>query len=412
MKTLLLIFFCNTLTIYAQFGHPKSKVCSMTSIPVMKTSTFDRIERSQNDRFVETKINNHSSERLIESIGDCYFHSYHKDFLNLFPKKPVVLRLPFKSFPFAHEATVYIPSTDELFFTSNILHDERNNEFIKIFLMDIQSTRIRELGYMNVSLPNVSSMSSNIIPMANGAFKDRFDPYILYVCSQGYGETGGSIYKIDIRWSISQNSHKPLIVLDNYFGLPFNSPNDIIQDSHGSIWFTDPSYGFAQGFRDNPKIGSYVWWFDQKSTFSNQAIKAVITDLIKPNGLAFNENESILYVTDSGYSPSNDVEKPHELYAFDVEWSPFGPNLRNKRLFAVVDSGIPDGLKLDRNGNLYVGCGDGVQIFNQYGLLLGKIVVDRGFKVSNLAFGGQNMQDLYMMGENTIYLVNMAIQGI
>jgi gluconolactonase len=85
-------------------------------------------------------------------------------------------------------------------------------------------------------------------------------------------------------------------VVDSWRGLRLNSPNDVVQKRDGTIWFSDPSYGFLQGFKDPPQVGDYVYRFEPRSG----ELSVVSDGFDKPNGLAFSPDESLLYVGDSG----------------------------------------------------------------------------------------------------------------
>lgn len=131
-----------------------------------------------------------------------------------------------------------------------------------------------------------------------------------------------------------------------------NSPNDVVQHSDGSIWFTDPSYGHLQGFRPPPLRGDHVYRFDGE-------LHVVAADFDKPNGLAFSPDERILYVNDSGVNQepgSYHPERPHHIRALDLAGGA-------DRVFAVVDPGQPDGMKVDGTGRVLCSSAAGVQVF-------------------------------------------------
>mmetsp|Transcript_17646 Transcript_17646/g.54964 ORF Transcript_17646/g.54964 Transcript_17646/m.54964 type:complete len:369 (-) Transcript_17646:662-1768(-) len=159
-------------------------------------------------------------------------------------------------------------------------------------------------------------------------------------------------------------------IVDNYRGKPLNSPNDVVIKSDGTVWFTDPSYGCIQFPDQECVLPGDVYRYDPKKG----ELSVVYTGLDKPNGLAFSLDEKRMYVVDSGAMHADfDPTRPHCVYEFDVEGEGAGCALTNRRLFADITPGIPDGLKLDNFGNVYVAAGDGVQVFDPEGTLLGKI---------------------------------------
>src|SRR5207249_3393410 len=126
-------------------------------------------------------------------------------------------------------------------------------------------------------------------------------------------------------------------VIDALAGLPLNSPNDVVIHRDRTIWFTDPTYGFLQGFKPEPAHGDFVYRFDP----SSGRLTVVASDFDKPNGLAFSPDGGVLYVGDSGanHEPGTfDPRRPHHIRAFDV----VDGRLRNDRLFAVATPGFAD----------------------------------------------------------------------
>jgi gluconolactonase len=201
---------------------------------------------------------------------------------------------------------------------------------------------------------------------------------LLLVCEQGTLGTPARIAVFDPATGDSE------AVVDSWRGLPLNSPNDVVVAADGAIWFTDPSYGFLQGFRPEPRTGDYVYRHDPDT--GEAEVVAVSFD--KPNGLAFSPDESVLYVGDSGanHEPgSYDPRRPHHIVAFDVI---DGRRLENPRLFAAIAPGFPDGLKVDAEGRVYSSSFSGVQVFAPDGERLGEIEVPGAV---NFAFAGDTL---------------------
>lgn len=129
----------------------------------------------------------------------------------------------------------------------------------------------------------------------------------------------------------------------------------------------------------------------------------------RPNGLAFSPDERTLYVTDSGFATGRghemDVSAPRRVEAFTVVKKRI---LTNRRLLHVADTGIPDGIKVDARGRLYVGCGDGVHVLSRDGELLGKIKLPGKDPAANLAFGkGKHRSTLYVLDETSVTAVEL-----
>ena len=207
------------------------------------------------------------------------------------------------------------------------------------------------------------------------------------------------------RWDVAFDPEMSETVVDRWFGLPFNSPNDIVEKSDCTIWFTDPAYGSLQGFRPKPLVGDFVYRYDP----ADDSVTVVVDTFKKPNGLCFSPDESILYVNDSAaiegpntYHP----DLPHHIRAFDVADN---SHLVNERLFAVITPIIPDGLKVDSQGRVYSSSGTGVQVFDTTGKILGEILAGG---VANFSFGGLGNNMLFMMCDTAINIATLAATGV
>jgi gluconolactonase len=220
----------------------------------------------------------------------------------------------------------------------------------------------------------------------------------LLVCEQGSDCERARITRVD-----RETGARELVVQD-WRGLPLNSPNDVVLASDGAVWFTDPSYGHLQGFRPAPAVGDYVYRHDP----ATGETAAVADSFDKPNGIAFSPDGRVLYVTDSGANQepgSCHVDRPHHIKAFDVL---DGRRLSSERLFAVVTPGFPDGVKVDADGRVYASSFSGVQVFAPEGELLGEIRLPGAV---NFCFGGPE-RDLFLITTDTaVWAATLAAKG-
>lgn len=131
-------------------------------------------------------------------------------------------------------------------------------------------------------------------------------------------------------------------------------------------------------------------------------IRVVADSLSAPNGIGFSPDEKTAYVTDTAKSLTSPTATK-TIYAYDVVRDGRGPVLANRRTFAMPGTGIPDGIKTDSAGNVYAGCGDGVNVWNAEEKLLGKIVVDGGS--SNFAIMEGKV---FLLNENKLWLAEMS----
>ncbi|MBE9020262.1 SMP-30/gluconolactonase/LRE family protein, partial [Chroococcidiopsidales cyanobacterium LEGE 13417] len=195
------------------------------------------------------------------------------------------------------------------------------------------------------------------------------------------------------------------ILVDRYQGKRLNSPNDLVVKSDGTIWFTDPPYGITQpeqGYGgEREQDGCFVFRFDPETG----EIDAVVTDMIRPNGLAFSPDESLLYVSDT--AAFNIPGGPHHIRAYEVVG---GRKVTNGRVFAEIEPGQPDGLRLDDRGNIFTSSADSIQVYAADGTRLGKILVPE--ICANLTFGGQERDRLLIAAGKSLYAIDLNTRGV
>lgn len=193
------------------------------------------------------------------------------------------------------------------------------------------------------------------------------------------------------------------VLAETYNGKRLNSPNDVVVRSDGSIWFTDPTYGILsdyEGYQSAPEQSVRgVYRVDGRTG----EIACVVDDFGQPNGLAFSPDEGTLYIADSG--ASHDPRTPRHIRAFHVAEG----KLSKDREFAVIDAGIPDGIRTDTAGNLWSSAADGVHCFAPDGHRLGKILVAE--EVANLTFGGPRRNRLFITATSSLYAVYLTATG-
>ena len=189
------------------------------------------------------------------------------------------------------------------------------------------------------------------------------------------------------------------VLAERFEGKRFNSPNDVVVKSDGSIWFTDPPYGILsdyQGNKGESELGhNYVCRIDGQSG----DISIVIDDCDRPNGLAFSRDEKLLYVADSGMSARN-------MRVYDVVGE---RKVANGRVFAPCTAGRFDGFRLDADGRLWTATEDGVHCYDADATLIGKINLPES--LSNLVFGGPKRNRLFVTGANSLFGVWLTING-
>ncbi len=193
------------------------------------------------------------------------------------------------------------------------------------------------------------------------------------------------------------------VLADSWQGKRLNSPNDVVVKSDGSIWFTDPSYGILtdyEGERAEPELPCQVYRIDPDGS-----LDLVADDFVKPNGLAFSPDESILYIADTGATHAKDG--PRHIRALPV--SADSRSLGSGDVFAQCTAGLFDGFRCDTQGRIWSSAQDGVHCYSVDGQLLGKIRIPE--IVSNVTFGGAKRNRLFICGTTSLYSVYLTVNG-
>ncbi|WP_395682654.1 SMP-30/gluconolactonase/LRE family protein [Inquilinus sp.] len=207
------------------------------------------------------------------------------------------------------------------------------------------------------------------------------------------------------RVSRTEYDGRVTVLADSHNGKRLNSPNDVVVKSDDTVWFTDPSYGILseyEGHQSEPEQdGCHVYRFDPKSG----TLKAVATDFLKPNGLAFSPDEKLLYVADTG--ASHEPDGPKHIRRFQVRDD---GTLAGGEVFAESTSGLFDGFRLDHHGNIWTSAGDGVHCYSPDGTLIGKIKVPE--VVANVCFGGAKKNRLFICATTSLRSVFLNTRGV
>jgi gluconolactonase len=187
------------------------------------------------------------------------------------------------------------------------------------------------------------------------------------------------------------------VITDNYEGKRLNSPNDLVEHSDGSIWFTDPSYGIDsdyEGHQAESEIGACNVYRVDPHTGET---RVVADDFVRPNGLAFSADERQLYIVDT---------RERHIRRFEVAEN---STLSQGAVFASCDAGSFDGLRLDALGRIWAAAHDGLHCFDPDGMLLGKLHLPE--IVSNLTFGGPKRNDLFITATSSLYAIRLNVTG-
>ena len=191
------------------------------------------------------------------------------------------------------------------------------------------------------------------------------------------------------------------LISDEYQNNRLNSPNDVCVHSNGTIFFTDPPYGIINQKRTEGFPGAIMYGgcYVFKCCPPSRELIAIITDMDRPNGIAFSLNEKKLYISNTG------IHKYMRVYDVDEKL-----NLSNPQEFAKTDDKeVFDGFRIDAENNIWTSCGKGVKCFASNGETLGHLNLPE--VVSNLEFGGKNGNMLFITATSSLYMINLNLIG-
>jgi len=270
----------------------------------------------------------------------------------------------------AHEGPVYVPEEDALYFTSVPAPDS--------------AIKRLALGSGEVSVVRADANRANGMALHPDGR--------LVVCEQGTRTAPARIALVDRATGAAET------LVDGWGGLPLNSPNDVVVHSDGAVWFTDPSYGWLQGFRPPPMLGDAVYRHDP----ATGSTTVVAQGFDKPNGLAFSPDERVLYVANTRWA--------QYIHAFELDGS---GNLLRRRIFADMSSdetdGVPDGMKVDVEGRVYCTGPGGTWVFAPDGSRLG--IIRTPEVPANVAFGGPDLRTLFLTARTSVYTLRVKVPG-
>ncbi len=221
------------------------------------------------------------------------------------------------------------------------------------------------------------------------------------------GHARRNVYRLE-----TMDPHGQVTVLaDMYQGKKFNSPNDLVYKSDGSLYFTDPPYGLVTQSENDPESqlkmsGVYrvAGARDQKpgAAPARDKVTLLIKDLPRPNGIAFSPDQKYLYVNDSG---------PKKIW-MRYRVQPDGSVAEAKVFAETTEEGVggPDGMKVDTKGNVYSTGPGGIWVFSPEGKHIGTIRMPE--RCGNLTFGDADSKTLYITASTSVYRVRLNVAGI
>ncbi|ORX33988.1 evolved d-pantonohydrolase [Kockovaella imperatae] len=351
----------------------------------------------------------------FESLLARPFHVYDPEFYAIIGSRPTLTRIAHSPIdPLYHEAVVWwvYPPTDEVFFCQNAGAKDAGTGAKKSAIVQkislSQAAQAASAGIQNntgvVKVETVASDPPIINP--NGATNYRGQ---IVFAAEGQNQDKASevvmLNPLPPYNTSSDDAETSAALLNNFFGRQFNSINDLaVHPVTKDLHFTDVTYGWLQHFRPSPNLPNQVYRYVERSGL----IQVVADGFNKPNGITFSPDGKWAYIADTGaaqgYRFPSDPTLPTTIYRYrvnaDGSWS-------ERSVFAFVSPGLPDGIHCDTKGNLYAGCGDGVQVFNPSGKLIGKIFV--GGTVANFQFA---LNRMVICAETSLWYAELGIEGV
>ncbi|RKL39542.1 hypothetical protein BFJ70_g5795 [Fusarium oxysporum] len=337
-----------------------------------------------------------------ESLTERPFHVYDAEFLNIIGSNPTLTLLATsEKDPIFHEAVVWNPPTEEVFFVQNAGDPDagtglaKSSVIQKISLAEAEALKNGSHTESQVKITVVDSNPQVINPNGGTNYKGQ-----IIFAGEGQGEKiPSALYLMN-----SEAPYNTTTLVNNFFGRQFNSLNDVsVNPRNGDIYFTDTMYGYWQYFRPEPGLQNQVYRFDPDTG----ALTVVADGFVAPNGLTFSPDGLHAYVTDTGISNAlfgHNYTRPASIYRFDVQKD---GTWENRKTFAFTAARLPDGIHCDSKGNVYAGCGDGVHVWNRSGKLIGKIYT--GINAANFQFAGKGR--MVIMGRTKLFYATLAASG-
>ncbi|KAJ3540580.1 hypothetical protein NM208_g4998 [Fusarium decemcellulare] len=338
----------------------------------------------------------------FKSLTEKPFHIYDPEFYDIIGSDPsLTLLATSPKDPIFHEAVVWYPPTEEVFFVQNAGDPDAGTGLAKSSI--IQKISLAEAEALRNGTHSASEVKITVVPsnpqVINPNGGTNYKGQILFT-GEGQGEEKPStLYLMN-----PVEPYNTTAVVNNYFGRQFNSLNDVtVNPRNGDIYFTDTMYGFWQYFRPNPGFPNQIYRYIAETG----ALTVVADGFDSCNGLTFSPDGLKAYVTDTGMSHGlfdKNATRPATVYSFDVKED---GTWENRKTFAYVGSGLPDGIHCDSKGYVYSGCGDGVHVWNPSGKLIGKIYT--GVVAANFQFAGDGR--MVIMGRTKLFYATLAASG-
>ncbi|KAL3455241.1 hypothetical protein BJX64DRAFT_295240 [Aspergillus heterothallicus] len=321
-----------------------------------------------------TDVSDATVAQTLEHLNTTEFIAYDKRFFHIIGPDATIEHVQTLAFQ-SHEAPCYIKDTNQLFFVEWGPPGGDNGTHPWQYLLDVETNELRKI---------------TTDPPTYNAHGCVVYNHSLYVVTDGYEDKeSGQLVKID------PHTLKQEVLLNNYLVQPFAGFNDLEIDPRGNFYLTDSKSGWGRGIVSFTPPTNPTVYFVERDTYRIKPVH--ITDG-NANGVAISPDGETLYIPDTGVSSYYPTQKSpygkRALAAFDIAAS--GAVLSNERMLSNPVSYFYDGVRVSRNGWIFCGAGDGVDVIDpESGFTLGTIRVG----------GGENLAVSLAFGKNEFWIV-------
>lgn len=346
-----------------------------------------------------TRTSNGTINKLLRSASQAPFVAYDPEFLDIIGANPHLKLIEAESGvqvdDFAYEAGVWVPSTNEVWFTSA---SEQPPAHVSI--LNLETNAIRRLNTTGVPFTN-----------PNGAY--YHNDTVTFACFRDNTTFRGGLL------NVNPHTYEVTTVVNSYFGLPFGSPDDpvwVTRNNKSYLFFTDLNFDHPLMLYDNiapAPLPRGIWRFDPQQQLLSYVISR--TDIAVPNGIRVSPDQRTLYITDFGtqmYSmdAGNAGMSSPSIYKYDLDEDVMPVN---RQIFGLVRDGGADGLHVDDAGRVWTGESSGITVRAPDGKVLGSfnsqvLLASQSasiYPIANFALAGNT---LIILAVDRLYRVKLA----
>lgn len=373
---------------------------SVLPLPFHRPSTANGVDPAE-DNFIVTEVPSDRTFALLKNSSFLVFNEQGLDLLGSTPKVEKVFETRNDSI---HEAPVYVLGLNVI-----------------IFSLPHQGVYQQQIINLNNTPPTIENYTTTPpVYAVNGGKLYRNHIYYASEASFSFPSptTGEVVQQAPGLYRIDPWTNRTEVVVNNYYGTNFNSPNDLfIEKSSGDIFFTDSWYGYAINVTSKPVLSPATYRFRP----STGAVQVVENSLEQPNEIGISPDGKTMYISDTGVTDFEDFTVDtvprykfnpfggKAVYVFDLKNSSAGSYLVDRRPIWQAQTFAVDGLYVSREGFVLGAAGTGVDVFTECGELVMRIEVPG--EINNFQFAGEELDQLWLFGPGGIFRAS-GLEGL